>query len=311
MPQIVKTSSCTTSISLADFVDSLEELKIDTDNPEDFLRSADLLQQLSNNKSFLGDFLIDCLKNSFTNQLDLSKYTAQSVMLSELSIEKNYYLRANFWPPVTHNITKASGQSALIYDYAHDHDFNFMTVGYSGSGYESDNYEYDHGSVEGYVGEKVNLIDTGRSTLRVGDVHCYRANLDIHNQIPPETLSTSINIMGYKPGLSYKHQYAFDLKKSEISEVMTHDRDSFLSIFTIMLNLGIDESKQLILDIAAQHPSQNMQLAAIVALMSDATEDKDLEQVHNIGADSDYIYVQEMSKSYFNEIEPDFGIRKR
>lgn len=297
MPVFIDSFS-SSSITLTEFVESYEALKIDTKDHEDLLRATDLLCRLKHNRDFVGDYLLDLLKDGFSEQIDMSKYSAQSIMLGTLSVEKNYFLRVNFWPPDNNTLTMASGRDAFVYDYAHDHNFNFLTVGYLGSGYASDHYEYNYTDVDGYVGENVDLVSKGRRLLKEGDIHCYRAHVDVHNQLPPDELSASINIMQLTPGSNYNHQYAFDLSTSKISEVISYDRDPMVSIFSIMASLLREESKELLLDIGRKHFSQNMQLGALIALASTTDDENELEDLFKISNDSKFKYVREMMSVY-------------
>ena len=52
----------------------------------------------------------------------------------------------------------------------HDHNFEFLTIGYHGPGYRSDHYEVDPQTIVGVVGEKVVLTPKGSSTLAPGQV---------------------------------------------------------------------------------------------------------------------------------------------
>ncbi len=114
---------------------------------ESLLGAAHWLRRLGNNRDFLGDMLLDELKRGVKAAEDASDYGPQVIMLSTLGSE--FYMRANFWPSRDEHMFRASGRSAFSYELPHDHDFDFLTVGYFGPGYASDYWEYDYERVAG------------------------------------------------------------------------------------------------------------------------------------------------------------------
>lgn len=228
---------------------------------ESILGGARWLRRLGNNREFLGDMLLDELKRGIKAAEEASDYGPQVVMLSTLGSE--FYMRANFWPSADEHMFRASGKSAFSYELPHDHNFDFLTLGYFGPGYSSDYWEYDYDKVAGGVGEKAGLRFIERSTLTPGKLMHYRAHQDVHSQLPPESLSVSINIMHAGGAQGWLDQYKFDVEKDVISGVISAGgTETFLRV---AVGLGGPEAHDLAEHFAASHPSDRMRLVALEA----------------------------------------------
>src|SRR3546814_20614025 len=81
----------------------------------------------------------------------------------------------------TDAVYAASGPAAFAYGLPHDHSFHFLTTGYWGPGYVSDDYDYDPESVDGRLGEPMAANFVGRSRLSGGWMILYRAHRGIHS----------------------------------------------------------------------------------------------------------------------------------
>jgi hypothetical protein len=62
-------------------------------------------------------------------------------------------------------------------------------------GYVGEFYEYDFNEVVGYPGEKVSLRHVGREVLPEGRLMRNRSSVDVHEQIPLESFSISLNVV--------------------------------------------------------------------------------------------------------------------
>ena len=166
---------------------------------------------------------------------------------------------------------RASGASSFVYGLPHDHNFNFLTLGYFGSGYWSDYYEYDFGEVAGCRGEEVpSLRFIERSALDLGKMLLYRAHLDVHAQLPANDLSVSLNIMHASGAQGWLDQYRFDLDQGRIKAIVSGgSSEAFLRI---AVGLGSAEALDLAHRFANRHPSDRMRLCAWDALAA-GTED--------------------------------------
>ena len=260
MPRVIHYEDAA-ACDLGDCIDALETEGFKPYEEESLLHGAKWLRRLANNRTFLGDMMLEELKAGVDVAEDASSYGPQVVMLSPLGRE--YYMRANFWPSANEHMFRASGPSAFSYELPHDHNFDFLTVGYFGPGYSSDYYEYEYEQVAGFIGEMANLRFVERSTLDPGKLMHYRAHLDVHSQLPPESLSVSINIMHASGAQGLLDQYRFDVEKDEIAGVISPGgSETFLRV---AVGLGSEDALDLAHHFARAHPSDRMRLVALDA----------------------------------------------
>jgi hypothetical protein len=193
-------------------------------------------------------------------------YGAQVLLLHRA--EGQFFIRANFWPAADDPVVRASGTAHYAYDLAHDHNFDFLTVGYLGPGYRSDWYDYDHADVVGYAGEPVDLTLTERGQLTPGRLLHYRAHRDIHAQHPPPSLSVSLNIVPENPGLLWRDQYIFDLDRQEVAGIQTVVPSE--ALLKLAVHFGDGNGYDLAEQLAAHHPSHRVRWSAWRALIGAA-----------------------------------------
>ena len=255
-----------------DGVISLEEcasaMAIHGFNPDDedsLAHGALMLRRLGNNKSVLGDILVDYLAAHHRDDPLDNSYGPQVIMLARPSTG-NCFLRANIWPSRDEHMLRASGSDAFVYGLPHDHNFNFLTLGYFGPGYWSDYYEFDYADVVGWRGEKVDLRPIGRQRLDEGKIMLYRAHIDVHAQLPADALSVSLNIMHTSGAQGWLDQYRIDTAKGEIGAILSHGASE--AFLRIAVGLGGDEACDLAHRFARHHPSDRMRLHAWDALAS-------------------------------------------
>lgn len=184
---------------------------VDLHSKEDIIKNAWALKALANNNNLLEDLIKSDLKNGITEFQKTNYYTPQSLILGRGS---NFYFRANIWEP--QSIEEINNEDTNIYGLCHDHNFSFLTVGYFGPGYGTHIYEYEPSQVKGNVGEKINMKSVGEFRLKKGEVMLYEASKHIHTQIPPKSLSVSINLMIALPEQNIKDQYIIDSKTQKI-----------------------------------------------------------------------------------------------
>lgn len=236
---------------------------IDLSDSESIKLAAPMLKALGNNKSFLIETINDDLKE-LARGTNKNPYTAPSILISQ---GPGFLVRANIWPLVSENKTKRSFENEiLVYGLGHDHNFDFLTLGYWGSGYGTDIFEYDYARVKGYIGESVEITFLEHTYLEEGKVMFYRASKDIHRQLPPKELSASLNLMAIPPGHQQNSQYIFDLENNKILDhirIHTGIREFIIDLAKI---LGNDESCGLLEQIGQKHPCQRTRASAIQAL---------------------------------------------
>ncbi|XUU59552.1 transposase [Erythrobacter sp. HA6-11] len=260
MPQVLDiedSASCT----LSDCVEGIAASGFDPGDAESTHTVAHWLRKLGNNRAFLGDLLLRQLESQYRKDVIESGYGPQAILLSPLN--NGTFLRANIWPSETDHCYQASGAKTFVYGVPHDHNFSFLTVGYLGPGYQSDYYEYSYEDVAGYAGEQCKLTFKERSALSEGKLMLYRAHKDIHSQIPPESLSVSINVMKVDTAQSWYDQYGFDLDSGCVERVLSPNATE------VFLRVAVATGHEDALDLAEQfgrhHPSDRLKLASFEA----------------------------------------------
>jgi hypothetical protein len=248
-------------LDLAEVAARLDESGVDLADEASIAHCAALLAGLQHNRTFLADRVVAALKASYADQLEINRYSAQVFLLHRSA--RGFYLRANLWPAATDAVTAASGAAAFSYGVPHDHNFSFLTAGYFGPGYVSDYYEYDAEQVDGRLGEPINLQFVERSQLSEGKMMLYRAHRDIHSQLPPESLSVSLNIMDEGEHVPWRDQYIVDLEAGTIARRPTLTSGEMLLRCAVHLT---DNGKDIADHFAKAHPVPRVRANAIAAL---------------------------------------------
>lgn len=228
------------------------------------------LRRLGNDRTFLGDLLLDGLAGRHRDEPGDNAYSPQVIMLAPA--QGDFFIRANIWPSHDEHMLRASGEATFAYGLPHDHDFSFLTLGYFGPGYWSDYYEYDYAEVAGARGEAVpSLRFVARERLSEGKLMLYRAHCDVHAQHAPDALSVSLNVMHTRRGHGWLDQYRFDLNRREVAAILSPGpSEAFL---TVAVSLGGVEALDLAERFATRHPSDRMRLCAWDALAGQAADD--------------------------------------
>lgn len=261
---IASLPECSAALSLEGF---------DPQDEESLHHAALWLRRLGNNKHFLGDVLVQELARRHREDVLDNAYGPQVVMLAPPN--GHFFIRANIWPSLDDHMVRASGGDAFVLGLPHDHNFNFLTLGYFGPGYWSDYYEFDYEAVTGYRGEPVpSLKFIERSRLEEGKIQLYRAHVDVHAQLPADSLSVSLNILQTTGAQGWLDQYRFDLERREIGAIVSPGpSEAFLKV---AVGLGGAEALDLAHRFARGHASDRMRLAAWDALaMNEDAEGRD------------------------------------
>ena len=245
--------------SLDECSQALAESGFDPNDEESLLHAARWLKRLNNDRDFLGDILIEELASRHRDDVLDNAYGPQVVML--VPPRGQFFIRANLWPSTDEHMVRASGGASFVYGLPHDHNFDFLTVGYFGPGYWSEYWEYDYESVTGYRGETVpSLRYVERARLEPGKLMHYRAHLDVHAQLPADALSVSLNIMHTAGGQVWLDQYSFDLEQGAVKAIVSpSSSEGFLKA---AIGLGSEEALDLAHRFARRHPSDRLRLAA-------------------------------------------------
>jgi hypothetical protein len=264
MPPVIDTPAEAAPCTLAECSEALDALGLDADDPASIAAAAHWLRRLANNREFLGELLTQRLAGGGEDGLD-SSYGPQAIMLSRPRANRPgaAFLRAAIWPSPADHVFQTSGAASFVYGAPHDHNFDFLTVGYCGQGYTSEYYEYDYEAVAGYPGEAAGLRYTGRATLSPGKLMLYRRHVDVHSQLPPESLSVSLNVMRVDPAQGWFDQYGFDLARGTVARWLNANAaEGFLRV-------AVASGARAALDYAAwvgaRHPSERLRLASFEA----------------------------------------------
>lgn len=255
-------------IGVEQCVDALAEHGFNPRDEGSLAHAALCLRQLGNDRHFLGDFIARELATR-DEELREQSYGPQSIVLS--SAQSGAFLRANIWPAESDQALAASGRTAFQYDMPHDHNFSFLTLGYFGPGYRSDYWEYDYEATTGFAGEHVPLIPKGRQQLSPGKIMLYRAHLDIHNQLPPDAMSVSLNVMHADGTCGWFDQYRFDPGRGTIAGRL--GAGSSEAFMRIAVSLESDDACDLAERFGRSHPSDRMRYACWDARAAVAGDD--------------------------------------
>ena len=263
MPLVIDNPS-DEACSLPECIEALGELGFDADDPASTAAAAHWLRLLANNRDFLGDLLVDRLAGRGGDDI-ASDYGPQAIVLSRprSGAANSAFLRAAIWPSRRDHVFQTSGAGSFVYGAPHDHNFDFLTVGYCGPGYASDYYEYDYEAVAGFAGEDAGLRFLERSTLSQGKLMLYRKHVDVHSQLPPASLSVSINVMRLDPAQGWFDQYGFDLERGTVARLLNpHSSEALLRVAVAS---GAGNALEFAEWVGAAHPSDRMRWASFEA----------------------------------------------
>lgn len=268
MPRLLEVAD-DRAITLEECAEGLAAAGFEPRDEGSLIEAAGWLRRLGNHRTFLGDILLGELKSRHHEAPVRSSYGPQVLLVTP--VRNQCFLRANVWPAEDDPMLRASGAAAFAYGLAHDHNFDFLTLGYFGPGYWSDYYEYDYAEVCGYAGEAVpSLRFVGRERLAENRLLHYRAHRDVHSQIAPDSLSVSLNVMHCCGAQSWFDQYAFDLEQRRIARIV--NGTSSEAFLRIAVAAGGAEALDLAHCFAGRHPSERMRLCAFEALAAAAPD---------------------------------------
>lgn len=261
MPRVMAEVREDRSCSLAEAVEALDARGFDPRDEDSLAHGALWLRRLGNDPHFLGDLIVQQLAACGARETAESAYGPQAIVLS--GMRDGFFLRANVWPSERDHAFRTSGARSFVYGIPHDHNFDFLTVGYFGPGYSSDYYEYDYEAVVGRCGETAELRFVERSTLSPGKLMHYRAHRDVHRQLPPESLSVSLNIVAANPAAGWFDQYGFDVAAGTVTGVLNPTATEVF--LRLAVGLGGAEALDMAQRFGRLHPSDRLRLACFEA----------------------------------------------
>lgn len=271
-----------TACTLPECIEALAELGFDADDPASTDAAADWLRRLANNRGFLGDLLVERLTGRGGDAL-ASGYGPQAIMLSRPRANRPdaAMLRAAIWPAPSDHVFQTSGAASFVYGAPHDHNFDFLTVGYCGPGYASDYYEYDYKAVAGYPEEDAGLRFVERSTLTPGKLMLYRRHVDVHSQLPPESLSVSLNVMRVDPAQGWFDQYGFDLERGTVARWLNANASE--AFLRVAVASGAESATDYAAWVGGRHPSDRLRLASFAARADQCASPAEADAVWRAG----------------------------
>jgi hypothetical protein len=249
---------------------------VDPSRPETLELMQEPLWRLARNRTLFTSRIQHDLA-SWRNPERLSFYTSQSCVLAKSG---DLLVRFNIWPTLPDDPRRRKVLSNLLsyYDF-HDHNFSFLTANVFGPGYRTRVYEYDGRGVIGYPGEQLALQDLGMHTLDFETVLLFVGGRDIHQQLPPDSLSMSVNLMLTSAESSLINQYYFDPAAARISGYVESLSTRRVNGISFASQLGDDETVQLLSEIAASHPCDRSRAEALFELEKLRPEDDAVAQV--------------------------------
>lgn len=227
MPLEIEVDGGEAPLSLSSFCDRIDEVDLSFESEASLYAAADLLHRLSRNRALLTEALEVELAQD--GGLQASNFYGPNVIL--LHRDRDYFLRANIWRPISPLQENVPG---FAYDICHDHNFPILTVGYSGPGYRCRTYEYDYDTCAGIAGEQVDMRWTGVYGLPEGAVLYYRPKQDIHYQLPPDRLSVSLNLIPKTAHIA-QPQFQFDEERRCIKRFVQQSSQELLLRYAAVL----------------------------------------------------------------------------
>lgn len=206
-------------LSLAEYIDYVDR-NVDVHDADSLASSAEHLYRLSLNDTLLGPLVLEPIKKGATEVQAENLYTDATFLLG-FGPSGRFYVRANVWKVPKLRAGSEKYENVLYsYEQPHDHNFDFLTVGYLGPGYATRLYTYDNSKVIGYPGEHVEVAFCEETMLHKGKVMFYRKSVDIHTQKAPDALSVSLNLMIPAKDQMLRQQYFFDPEENRITALV-------------------------------------------------------------------------------------------
>ena len=263
----------TETIDLDEFKNRFAKLGCRPSDTSSLEMAAPLLRQLGNNKEFVFEAMSDKLL-AIANGDKFAPETGQVLGIDK--IDDFFSVRAVVWPSEDDELLQKTGPDLFYYEKAHDHNFSFLTIGYWGPGYVSDYFEVDmdeRGANDLHVGQPVNLKHTGLHTLLENKMMLYRAYIDVHSQMYPESMSISLNIIANPPINALTSQYLYDTDLNKVNSIY-QSRTNY-GIFRNALDCNIDDAEGMLLHISENHEDGLTRYFAIKTLADNKFYDVD------------------------------------
>jgi len=285
------------AMTLEEYIEYLDR-NVDVHDQDSLAESASYLHRLSLDSTLLHPLIRASLVGADTIGVQEGNSYSDATFILARPKSGRFFIRANIWKVPKERAGSTDHDTQVYsYDLAHDHNFDFLTVGYCGPGYTTRTYEYDSRDILGVVGEKVGLRFVEETTLPRGKVMYYRKSRDVHTQKPPEALSVSVNLMVNATDQSRRQQYYFDTDAGSIlgyTGGLISDRVSLIEFAEL---LG-EEAIEPLLALANRHLCHRTRAAAIRAVLALAPGERD-GLLSSLGGDKSVHVQRELAPEAF------------
>ena len=180
------------------------------------------------------------IKKVFENQTHFEirdGYRDTSLVLNGID---GYGVRLNRWRPLGGRPIDVQTDIGLAYDVPHNHDFQLITKGIWGPGYQTDVYRFEYESSVGAHEEEVDLTYQGRFQLSTGAVIWFEEYSDVHIQRAPSELSLSFNLIPTRKSVG-RGQLFIDVDTRRVKGFPETNYAQILSLLTLLCDLGISQ----------------------------------------------------------------------
>jgi hypothetical protein len=232
------------SIEFSDFVAAAQD-KIEAKDPASLLKLVPYLRRLGNNRSFLAALV----REQVEGQKKQGVFAGQSPTWL-LWNDRHFMIRAVVWD-----------QNSDDHALDHNHNFDFLTLGYYGPGYCQNIFEFD-GHQELFPGKPVAIEHVGQDTLAQGQIRYFDSKRIIHSFPRKNAFSISINVIhkNEKP----EEQYSFDVQRGLVTAVLDPHFDKIL--VEMLGQIADERDMSWLQNLAQQLPTPYSRLSAIDAL---------------------------------------------
>lgn len=220
----IETSEALSFQGLIDFFECRGQYPL---SGHDLDEAAMMMRRILNNREDVCRYLVENLTRLLEFRAD--DYAPDGIVLYR---SKHFILRMVIWLPDG----MKGHQSGFTDSTLHDHNYNFMTLGLLGPGYQTDVWQYDPKLDIDQTGESVAARRQGILQLAEGCVFYFQKGVDIHSQLPPEKLSVSFNIMESDEML--RMQYEFNQ--------LSPTEDDHLHVATLVLPPVVQQISQIL-----------------------------------------------------------------
>ncbi|VVN31383.1 hypothetical protein PS662_04899 [Pseudomonas fluorescens] len=185
-------------MKLKTFIERMDSYDLDHDKPAII---ADL-RELATNRTLLSEHLYNTIQRDGYSTKN-SLYNAYAFVLYYTDA---YSIRLGFWAPVS----SQDERETFIYDLNHTHDFEIYAVHYSGDGYTTIKRKILT-RLPLSAGVRPPLGEETIQKLAPGEVLHMEPFYEVHSQLPPQCLSSSLSVVIHAPVLTEGAQaWCFD-----------------------------------------------------------------------------------------------------